>query len=93
MVIAAVNEALRLAQELAARKLGGTTGGLDLGGLGGSGSARPVSTSYAPPVQRLVTELSKLPGVGRRTAQRLAFHILRASGRGRRRAGGGDWSR
>ena len=39
-----------------------------------------MSNSYAPPVQRLVTELSKLPGVGSRTAQRLAFHILRASG-------------
>ena len=39
-----------------------------------------MSTSYAPPVQRLVTELSKLPGIGNRTAQRLAFHILRASG-------------
>ena len=36
-------------------------------------------SSYAPPVQRLVTELSKLPGIGSRTAQRLAFHILRAS--------------
>jgi recombination protein RecR len=35
--------------------------------------------SFAPPVQRLVTELSKLPGIGNRTAQRLAFHILRAS--------------
>jgi recombination protein RecR len=35
--------------------------------------------SFAPPVQRLVTELSKLPGIGSRTAQRLAFHILRAS--------------
>jgi recombination protein RecR len=34
---------------------------------------------YAPPVQRLVTELGKLPGVGSRTAQRLAFHILRSS--------------
>jgi recombination protein RecR len=34
---------------------------------------------YAAPVQRLVTELSKLPGVGGRTAQRLAFHLLRAS--------------
>jgi recombination protein RecR len=39
-----------------------------------------VSTSYAPPVQRLVSELSKLPGIGNRTAQRLAFHILRSSG-------------
>jgi recombination protein RecR len=38
-----------------------------------------VNESYAPPVQRLVTELSKLPGVGNRTAQRLAFHILRTS--------------
>jgi recombination protein RecR len=36
--------------------------------------------SYAPPIQRLVTELAKLPGIGNRTAQRLAFHILRASG-------------
>ncbi|MGZ4269213.1 MAG: recombination mediator RecR [Solirubrobacteraceae bacterium] len=33
---------------------------------------------YAPPVQRLITELGKLPGIGQRTAQRLAFHILRA---------------
>jgi len=33
----------------------------------------------APPLQRLVTELAKLPGVGHRTAQRLAFHVLRAS--------------
>jgi len=33
----------------------------------------------APPIQRLVTELQRLPGIGARTAQRLAFHILRAS--------------
>jgi len=33
---------------------------------------------YAPPIQRLVSELSKLPGVGNRTAQRLAFYILRS---------------
>jgi recombination protein RecR len=35
-------------------------------------------SGFAPPVQRLVTELSKLPGIGSRTAQRLAFHIMRA---------------
>jgi recombination protein RecR len=34
---------------------------------------------HAPPLQRLITELSKLPGVGGRTAQRLAFHMLKAS--------------
>ena len=32
---------------------------------------------FSPPVERLITELNKLPGIGRRTAQRLAFHILR----------------
>jgi len=37
MVLAAVNEALRMAQELAERKMGATTSGLDLGGLGGLG--------------------------------------------------------
>jgi DNA-binding YbaB/EbfC family protein len=37
MVTAAVNEALRKAQELAESKLGGATAGLDLGSLGGLG--------------------------------------------------------
>lgn len=32
----------------------------------------------AAPVERLITEFARLPGVGRRTAQRLAFHVLRA---------------
>jgi recombination protein RecR len=30
------------------------------------------------PIQRLTVELAKLPGIGEKTAQRLAFHILRA---------------
>lgn len=38
-----------------------------------------ILNTFAPPVQRLITELSKLPGIGSRTAQRLAFHILRTS--------------
>ena len=33
----------------------------------------------SPAVENLVTQLTKLPGIGRRTAQRLAFHILSAS--------------
>jgi DNA-binding YbaB/EbfC family protein len=37
MVLTAVNEALRMAQEVAERKLGGATSGLDLSGLGGLG--------------------------------------------------------
>ena len=34
---------------------------------------------YAEPMARLIEELKKLPGVGSKTAQRYAFHILRAS--------------
>ncbi len=33
---------------------------------------------FEPPVQRLIDELSRLPGVGQKSAQRLAFHILNA---------------
>ena len=33
----------------------------------------------SPAVENLVTQLAKLPGIGRRTAQRLTFHLLSAS--------------
>ncbi len=33
---------------------------------------------YAEPVARLIEELGKLPGIGPKTAQRLAFHLLNA---------------
>jgi recombination protein RecR len=33
---------------------------------------------YPQPINELVSELAKLPGIGHRTAQRLAFHILRS---------------
>jgi len=32
---------------------------------------------FAEPLSRLIDELNKLPGIGRKTAQRLAFHLLR----------------
>jgi recombination protein RecR len=37
-----------------------------------------VSAEGPAPLARLVAELSRFPGIGRRTAQRLAFHLLRA---------------
>lgn len=36
-------------------------------------------TRFAEPMARLIEELRKLPGIGTRSAQRLAFHILRSS--------------
>jgi len=34
---------------------------------------------FAAPVERLIDELKHLPGIGQKTAQRLAFHLLRAA--------------
>lgn len=33
---------------------------------------------FEPPVQRLIDEFARLPGVGQKSAQRLAFHLLNA---------------
>ena len=37
-------------------------------------------SKFAEPMARLIDELKKLPGVGSKSAQRMAFHILRSSG-------------
>ena len=31
---------------------------------------------FAPPVERLIEEFARLPGIGQKSAQRLAFHVL-----------------
>jgi len=36
-------------------------------------------SKFAEPMVRLIDELKKLPGIGSKSAQRLAFHILRSS--------------
>jgi recombination protein RecR len=36
-------------------------------------------TRFAEPMSRLIDELRKLPGIGTKSAQRLAFHVLRSS--------------
>lgn len=35
--------------------------------------------AYAKPLMQLMEEFARMPGIGRRTAERLAFHILKAS--------------
>ena len=40
---------------------------------------RGALSRYAEPMARLIEELKKLPGVGTKSAQRFAFHILRSS--------------
>ena len=36
-------------------------------------------TLYPAPLARLVQELSRLPGIGEKTAARLAFHMLKGN--------------
>jgi recombination protein RecR len=38
-----------------------------------------MATRFAEPMERLIEELRKLPGVGTKSAQRFAFHVLRSS--------------
>ena len=40
---------------------------------------RDVASHYALPVQEVIDELSRLPGIGPKSAQRIAYHLLRAS--------------
>jgi len=45
-----------------------------------SGQSRAgFDAAYPPSVQRLIEEFTRLPGIGRRSAERLAFHVLKAS--------------
>ena len=36
-------------------------------------------SSYAKPIDHLIEALTRLPGIGRKTASRLAFHVLRST--------------
>jgi len=72
MLVAAVNEAMRQAQDLASRKMAAVTGG-----LGRAGGDVLAMAYYAAPIARLLEELERLPGIGPKSAQRLAYHILR----------------
>src|SRR5207302_4728720 len=42
-------------------------------------SARLGTRVYAAPVQELIDELGRLPGIGPKSAQRIAFHLLKMS--------------
>ena len=37
------------------------------------------SKAFPEPVQRLIEEFRRLPGIGQRSAERMAFHVLKAA--------------
>jgi recombination protein RecR len=47
-------------------------------GRSSSPASQPGSGAHPEPVQRLVEAFAQLPGIGRRTAERLAFHVLKS---------------
>ena len=77
LLVSAVNGAITAAQALQQQKMMGQLGGP--AARAGSALSRASVGVYAPSVDNLIAQLARLPGVGRRTAQRLAFHLLKAS--------------
>ena len=72
LIMVATNEALRQMEEISQNEMSKLTAGL---GFRDSKTATR-QYQYAKPLNKLINELSKLPGIGGKTAQRLAFHIL-----------------
>lgn len=77
LIIVATNEAIKSAKDTSQQEMAKITGGMNFPGLflinKGSRMIRQV-----PSLEKLTHELSKLPGVGPKTAQRLAYHLLRS---------------
>ena len=70
LILAAVNDAHRKVDEQLGQSMSGLLGGLKIPGT-------LLALSLPEPLTRLVEQLQKLPGIGAKSAQRLAFHILR----------------
>jgi DNA-binding YbaB/EbfC family protein len=79
LVTAAVNEALRAAAAEKEEKLGALSGGMSIPGCS------DMPGYHVPPLERLVDKFESLPGVGHKSAQRIAYYVLGLS-RKRRRA-------
>ena len=73
LILAAVNDAQRKADEQL-QKSDGRHDAAD-------GCSDSASMSHPEPLARLIENLQRLPGIGAKSAQRLAYHILRTRGR------------
>ena len=72
LIVAAINDAQRKADEAMAQKMGGMLPpGMKLPGMSSTDARSPIRST------RLIEELQRLPGIGPKGAQRLAFHILK----------------
>ena len=72
LIVAATNEALRKVEEESGAAMSRLTGGL---GGGCPGDVLEMDY-YSNQISRLIEEFSRLPGIGNKSAQRLAFHVI-----------------
>ena len=68
LILSAVNEAVRLANETMEKEMSKVTGGL--------GNLLILRQNKMESLDRLISRLNRLPGIGIKTAQRLAYHII-----------------
>ena len=71
LIVAATNEALRQVEEESGAAMSKLTGG-----LGGGMPGMFLMDYYSHQISRLIEEFSRLPGIGSKSAQRLAFHVI-----------------
>ena len=69
LILAAFRDAAAKVDAVLAEKLGGL-------GAGHEDPGDVLMNEYAPPLSRLIEELKRIPGVGGKSAQRMAFHLL-----------------
>ena len=74
LIVGAITDASKQVTILAQDRLGPLAGGMGELGIPGLLSSDP--SMFEGPVQDLIDELGKLPGIGPKSAQRIAFHLL-----------------
>ena len=71
LILTALNKGIAKSKDISSQKMNAVTGGMM------SGLNLPTYMGFlTQSAIRLIDELSRLPGIGRKTAQRLAFHLL-----------------
>lgn len=77
LIAAATNDGIRKAKELSKQEMGGLTGGMNLPDLTNFMQGHLIMHVVPPALERLIETFSQLPGIGKKTATRLALNLLR----------------
>ncbi len=87
LVVAAVSEAMRASAALQSEQMAGVDRRPGPQRVR-SGLSRVLASLYEGPVQRLIDELGRLPGIGPKSAQRISYYLLKIAPEDARRLAG-----